>query len=135
MYITKPAALAMILCLAACTKGGQSTPQFTRDGMQQTLSYRCAQGRLDVEYARMGGADSATLMLEDGHKVLTRSQTHRFELEDWQWQGAQDGREYTLLRDGQVVFDQCKSSRGHSAGKQDDEGAGTLRLQLNKAFR
>lgn len=135
MYIIKPVALAVILCLAACTTGEQPTPQFTRDGMRQTLSYRCAQGRLDVEYARMGGADSATLALEDGRKVLTRSQAHRFELEDWQWQGAPDGREYALLRDGQVVFDRCESPRNQSAGKQDDEGAGTLRLQLNKAFR
>ncbi|MDO5090443.1 MAG: hypothetical protein Q4D61_02755 [Cardiobacteriaceae bacterium] len=122
------------LLLAACNSSHRPAPEFARDGMTETLTYRCQQGRIDIEYARMGGTESATLPLENGRKVLVRTEKNRYTLDDWQWTAQTDGHTYTLLHHGETILSQCRSSTA-SSGKADDDGAGTVQLQLNKAFQ
>lgn len=130
--------LSLAFLISACATQGQGVRLPERDGDVLTYTYHCTQGKIRVEYARLGGQDSATIgftTAKDDHlrKVLLRSGEHRFALDDWQWSAQNDGRSYTLQQNGQVLFANCQGTkRAVFDGKEDHQG--TVRLNFGRVF-
>lgn len=122
--------------LTACAAPNHPVRLPQQEGEVIAYRYDCAQGRVDVEYARMGGQDSATLLFKSGNqdeklrKVLPRTTGNSFALDDLRWTGT-DGGQYVLSDGGEILLQQC-SGQPRSVFRDKDDHPGTVKLNLGR---
>lgn len=131
--------LYVCLWLGACAGQGQVAHMPQKDGDVLSYGYVCTQGRIRVEYARMGGEESATLMFSDANeqsvrKVLPRVGAQAFALDTLQWTGTEDGRVYRLHDGGQMLPDDCRGRQRNVFTDKDDH-EGTVQPDIGRFLR
>lgn len=133
----KPVLILASLALAACAPQNRPARLPQQEGEILAYRYQCAQGQVEVEYARMGGQDSATLAFtgdkdEQLRKVLPRAGGNAFALDELRW--TEQNGQYTLTDGGQTLLGNCEGRvRNTAEGKDDHQG--TIKLDLGRIFR
>lgn len=135
----KPALMLASLMLAACASQSRPVRLPQQEGEIRPYTYHCTQGRVSVEYARMGGQDSATLIFTDDkdtqlRKVLPRAGENAFALDELRWATQDGGRRYALTDNGQMLLDHCEGQTRNTFNGKDDH-QGTIKLDLGRIFR
>lgn len=105
--MNKKIGLLSLGLLVGCVQGLSGLPKLNH---QETIvwHYNCESGKaLNVEYAYMGGAYTATIQLpEEGKKVLEQIEPKVFVLEGYRW-SSHDGWNFTLSDKDKVLRQQC----------------------------